>query len=305
MLLQWPEKHLTRVAGTPIMVIIAHPLDSFRIIRPQSAACIKVGLVSENKENTIPSNIDIKLFFGRNLSKFPFPTGPVPLSRRRSLSMAATARATTPRYEQMLDGDVCCDQYLDPNEIMPTTTCESDTESTAEEPLICSDGSDGKDGENSQEQIMDVLFEIYCLLNTFFRWLLDSKQSLNCALGQEKVKDPCNEELSIVNIIQRIVDREILVDEKCAKFKEVVPLLTTINKYFHCAENLFCVSAEDGDKAGSVNQNAINEDILQCILDCVENVEGYIECVACLNKVEQEVAADIGEIICYLETPYT
>lgn len=174
-----------------------------------------------------------------------------------------------------------------------SATSTSTAESTDTANLLChvtvSDKSeDTKPGASTKNQLMELLFDIYCLLNGFFRSLLDS----NCPSIRVKCqkRDP---EMAILDILQRIVDREILVDEKCKKYPALIPMLTAINKKFQSAEGLFSDAVEE----------SASGDLMSTIIESVENIQNYFECMKVANGTEKEVESDLQEIICYIDCP--
>lgn len=178
-----------------------------------------------------------------------------------------------------------------------TTSTES---STATEPNILCQVTLSKDKEErsckqagssvtSRSQLMELLFDIYCLLNGFFRSLLDSN---NIIRGKCPLKDSENE-ITILEILQRIVDREILVDEKCKKYPALIPMLSAINRKFQNAEGLFSEAVEESKEG----------ELMETIIESVENIQNYFQCMQVMNSTEREVEADLQEILCYLEYP--
>lgn len=136
---------------------------------------------------------------------------------------------------------------------------------------------------------MELLFDIYCLLNGFFRSLLDSNNKIR---GKCPLKDKCDE-MTILEILQRIVDREILVDEKCKKYPALIPMLAAINRKFQQAEGLFSQAVDE----------AKDDELLETIIESVENIQNYFQCMQVMNNMEREVESDLQEILCYLDYP--
>lgn len=143
---------------------------------------------------------------------------------------------------------------------------------------------------SARSQLMELLFDTYCLLNGFFRSLLDS----NCPAiqGKCKRKDACDE-TAILDILQRIVDREVLVDEKCRKYPALIPMLSAINRKFQQAEGLFT----------NIVEESANQELMGSIIDSVQNMQNYFECMKVTNGTEKEVEADLKEILCYIDYP--
>lgn len=142
---------------------------------------------------------------------------------------------------------------------------------------------------NSTGQLMELLFDIYCLLNGFLRSLLDSNSTIR---GKCALKETCDD-LAILDILQRIVDREILVDEKCRKYPALIPMLTAINRKFQSAEGLF----------SEVVDETRNSDLVDSLVESVQNIHNYFACMQVMNGTEKEVESDLQEILCYLDHP--
>lgn len=140
---------------------------------------------------------------------------------------------------------------------------------------------------SSKSQLMELLFDIYCLLNGFFRSLLDSNSTIR---GKCPVKESCDE-MAILDILQRIVDREILVDEKCRKYPALIPMLTAINRKFQQAEGLFTEVVEE----------TRSNELMDSIVESVQNIGNYFECMQLMNSTEKEVESDLQEILCYMD----
>lgn len=144
---------------------------------------------------------------------------------------------------------------------------------------------------SARSQLMELLFDTYCLLNGFFRSLLDS----NCPAiqGKCKKKKDASDETAILDILQRIVDREVLVDEKCRRYPALIPMLSAINRKFQQAEGLFT----------NIVEESANHDLLGAIIESVQNIQNYFDCLKITNGTEKEVEADLQEILCYIEHP--
>lgn len=172
-----------------------------------------------------------------------------------------------------------------------TTSTSSTTNTECPGTMICAmkTAKSPRCAKNSpRSQLMALLFDIYCLLNGFFRSLLDS----NCKIRVKcKGRDAAND-MAILDILQRIVDREILVDEKCQKYPALIPMLTTINRKFQYAEELFSDAVEEN-----------NSDLMVNIVESVENIQDYFECLQLINNTEREIESDLAEILCYLDYP--
>lgn len=148
---------------------------------------------------------------------------------------------------------------------------------------------DTSSDKSSRGQLMELLFDIYCLLNGFFRSLLESNSIIR---GKCHLKEQCGE-MAILDILQRIVDREILVDEKCRKYPALIPMLTAINRKFQCAEGLFSEAVEE----------AAESEVSVTVLEAVRNLQNYFECLQVMSGTEKEVECDLQEIIAYLDYP--
>lgn len=169
-----------------------------------------------------------------------------------------------------------------------TTTTEESNETDAN--IVCQvTVLEPKPCISSRSQLMELLFDIYCLLNGFFRSLLDSNSTIR---GKCPIKDTCNE-MAILDILQRIVDREIMVDEKCKKYPALIPMLTAINRKFQNAETLFSEAVEE----------AQGHEVVDALVESVENIQNYFECMKEMNSTEKEVESDLQEILCYLDYP--
>lgn len=172
---------------------------------------------------------------------------------------------------------------------------DSATTTTSTEPnILCevtvsNEKAIATSGPSSRTQLMELLFDIYCLLNGFFRSLLDSNSTIR---GKCSLRDSCSE-MTILDILQRIVDREILVDEKCRKYPALIPMLTAINRKFQFAEGLFSEAVEETK----------DNELMDTIVESVANIQNYFECMQVMNSTEKEVESDLQEILCYLDYP--
>lgn len=119
--------------------------------------------------------------------------------------------------------------------------------------------------------------------------MLDSN---NIIRGKCPLKDT-ESDMTILEILQRIVDREILVDEKCRKYPALIPMLTAINRKFQNAEGLFTEAVEETQGV----------EVIETIVESMENIQNYFQCMQVMNSTEREVESDLQEILCYLDYP--
>lgn len=188
---------------------------------------------------------------------------------------------TTEEYDDTATASTSDSSTSASDDCQRSIICEMTAEKSPTQGPQCSQNT-------ARSQLMALLFDIYCLLNGFFRSLLDS----NCRIRVKCKGKEAADDMAILDILQRIVDREILVDEKCQKYPALIPMLTTINRKFQYAEELFSDAVE-----------ANNSDLMETIVESVENIQDYFECLQVLNNTEKEVESDLQEILFYLDYP--